>query len=76
MGPVGLIMKVKNVVIDKICQMAREKKKNKRERKERQKKELDWALRMTVCHPEYSNSGLFILQFMDEDNSIYFHTFL
>lgn len=30
---------------------------------------------MVVCHPGYINSELYILQFMDEDNSIYFNTY-
>lgn len=74
-------METKNVVIDdKVLPNKLRKKRieeKEKKQKERQQKEIDGTLRMAVCHPEYSNSELFTLQCMDEDNSTYFnrHTF-
>lgn len=60
MGPVGLIVKTKNVAIDKVLPNMMNKKKKERNRKI-EIKEIDGTMRMIVCHPGYINSELYIL---------------
>lgn len=59
-GASRLNCEMKNTVIDKVWPKMVKKIKEKEEKyKNRQKKEIDGTLRMVVCHPEYSDYGLF-----------------